>query len=115
MDEKVYFITKNILQLVNRDNVLSLLFGTERLWAFPVTSLPNVILSVCIIFILSGQDANSNNNSSSTLTKKTRYTLGIMLLNNEHLIFCLKAILCSRVSLVAQLVKNLPAMWETWV
>ena len=28
---------------------------------------------------------------------------------------CHKAILCTRASLVAQLVKNPPAMWETWV
>ena len=26
-----------------------------------------------------------------------------------------KALLCSRASLVAQLVKNPPVMWETWV
>ena len=90
-------------------------YGTEGLWAFPVISLPNFILPVCIIFILSGQDAkNSNNNSSSsTVTKKSRYTSGIMSLNNEHSIFSFKGILHSRVFLVPQLAKNLPTMWET--
>ena len=92
-------------------------YGTEGLWAFPVISLPNFILPVCIIFIISGQDANNSNNnsSSSTLTKKTRYTPGIMSLNNEHSIFGFKGILYSRVSFVAQLAKNLPTMWETCV
>ena len=89
-------------------------YGTEGLWAFQVISLSNFILSVCIIFILSGQDANNNNNSSSsTLIKTIRYTPGITLVNTEHSIFCFEIILHSRVSLVAQLVKNPPAMWET--
>ena len=89
-------------------------YGTEGLWAFQVISLSNFILSVCIIFILSGQDANNNNNSSSsTLIKTIRYTPGITLVNTEHSIFCFEIILHSRVSLVAQLVNNPPAMWET--
>ena len=50
-------------------------------------------------------------------------TLGVVILNFCLLLFtvsvipigCITLYLLNRASLVAQLVKNLPAMWETWV